>query len=257
MLPRLELCWRFEPENCFEDSFLIDLGGCKISVQPGTIVATIEHSSLEAKQIIRAEIETYVANLVRGVQLQSHVACTISKPSVTNIDADGRRGYVLECEPGKFVLRGYPADLRYTGADGTVIDTKLERVKQKRLFSQLSAELAPTDKVLSRALRSINASVRDPEDELVHLHEIREAVSQQFGGDARARACLGITAKQWSRFGELCNDLPLEQGRHRGKSVGMLRPATDAELNEARTFISKVMEAYLKHAASKVLAPAV
>lgn len=115
----------------------------------------------------------------------------------------------------------------------------------------MSAELAHTDIALSKALRSINASVRDPEDELIHLHEIREAVSLRFGGDEKARAALGIAAYPWSRFGRICNDLPLTQGRHRGKLLETLRSAAEEELSEARNFISNHMEAYLKYIKSR------
>ena len=77
------------------------------------------------------------------------------------------------------------------------------------------------------------ASVRDPANELVYLYEIRDALSVKFGSDRGARIALAITSSQWSRLGQLCNDEPLRQGRHRGKTRVALRDASEDELFEA------------------------
>lgn len=248
MTPILELRWEITPANCFEEEFTIDFGDCQISIQREAISATISQSSLVRDPLRRGEIEEYVRNLVRGIQLQSHEACLLSGPRVASVDAEGRRAYIIECETGRFFLRGGKVDIKYTTSSGQIVDTKLERIKQKRLFSQISAEIAPTDVVLQRVLRSINAAVRDPEDELIHLYEIREAINERLG--ANVKTLLGITKKQWSRFGEICNDLPLTQGRHRGRLLSTLRAASDDELSEARKFISYLVEAYLKYVVS-------
>jgi pimeloyl-ACP methyl ester carboxylesterase len=89
---------------------------------------------------------------------------------------------------------------------------------------------------------SFNALGKDPDNELVHLYEIRDALTERLP-DARTK--LGITRSEWSRFGQLANDEPLRQGRHRGTNVGNLRDATEGELQEARRIARKMIEAYL------------
>ena len=96
-------------------------------------------------------------------------------------------------------------------------------------------------------LKSYNASVNDPNNELVHLYEIRETLSKKFGGETVTREALGISRNEWSRLGQLANKEPLKQGRHRGKDVGQLRDATEGELKEARTIARALIEAYLKY----------
>jgi len=96
-------------------------------------------------------------------------------------------------------------------------------------------------------LRSYDASVRDPNNELVHLYEIRDALSAKFGGENSARTALAITSTQWSRLGQLCNQEPLRQGRHRGKTGEALRDANEGELAEARGIARAMIEAYLQH----------
>lgn len=90
----------------------------------------------------------------------------------------------------------------------------------------------------------VQASVKDPDNELVHLYEIGDALAKKFGDAVRAK--LGITRAQWSRFGRLANNEPLRQGRHRGKNAGNLRDATEGELQEARGIARTMIEAYLQ-----------
>jgi hypothetical protein len=81
----------------------------------------------------------------------------------------------------------------------------------------------------------------------VHLYEIRDALSQHFGGGSAATAALQISSAQWSRLGQLSNNEPLTQGRHRGKQLGVLRDATNAELTEARDIARAMIESYLAY----------
>jgi len=96
-------------------------------------------------------------------------------------------------------------------------------------------------------LQSNDKAANDPENELVYLYEIRDALSTNFGDDRKARTVLSITKSQWSRFGNLCNNEPLRQGRHRGEALGMLRDATAAELKEARDIAGAMIKAYLDY----------
>jgi len=89
--------------------------------------------------------------------------------------------------------------------------------------------------------------VDDPGNELIHLYEIFEALSKHFGAQEKARHCLHFTKAEWQclkRLGQLANDEPLEQGRHRGRHP-MLRPASPQELAEARTIAKKLVEAFM------------
>jgi hypothetical protein len=97
-------------------------------------------------------------------------------------------------------------------------------------------------------LRSYEDSVRDSNNELLYLYEIRDAFSLKFGGEIAAISALKtISRSEWSWFGNLCNNEPLRQGRHRGKRYSELRDATDDELSKARRFAQAMIEAYLHY----------
>lgn len=247
MTPALELRWKYIPEDFFEMPYTVALPECDISIQPGVVIATIKLSRLETDPSLRTRVEAHVANSFLGVQVQSHVRFELSKPAVTGLNADGSKGVVIECETGHITWRGHKADLRYTRADGMVVDTREERIEQKRTFAKLAAALAPIDQPLSRMLKSYNAAVRDSADELVHLYEVRDCATTRFGSQADAMSALHISRKKWSRLGHICNELPLQEGRHRGKAADTLRPATEDELTEARSLTSALIQAYMNY----------
>ena len=91
------------------------------------------------------------------------------------------------------------------------------------------------------------SSVKDPDNEFVHLYEIRDSLSERFGSKKSAIKKLGVTSNEWDEIGKLANALPLKQGRHRGKAVGALRDAEIAELEKARKSAAYLIEKYLEY----------
>jgi len=96
-------------------------------------------------------------------------------------------------------------------------------------------------------LNSYKSAMNDPNNEFVHLYEIRDALSKKFGGENKACKALNISGPQWSQLGNLTNNPSLRQGRHRGKNPGTLRNATVEELTEARNIAFFFVEAYFKY----------
>ena len=139
-------------------------------------------------------------------------------------------------------------DIVMTDKDGNVIsDSRRERIQKKQGLAELAEKHRWKDPFLTSMLKSYSDAVNDPGNELVHLYQIRDSLSKQFGGESKVRNILGIGQTQWSRLGKLANDEPLKQGRHRGKNPGALRDATEEELKEARSIARELVEAYLNH----------
>ena len=121
------------------------------------------------------------------------------------------------------------------------------KIEKKQSLADLVEKYRPHDKLLASMLASHHAAVHDPANELVYLYEIREALATHFGGEAKVRAILPISASDWSRLGQLANDQPLRQGRHRGKRIGELRDANETEIKEVRRIALVMIEAYLDY----------
>lgn len=240
--------WKFSPSNYFEEPVEISRQDYTMTISDGQVQAKIDSALFEADPDMRQRLQDALNDRFLGVQLLTHRAYKLSRSTKTQVHADGRKDIFIEPEPARIVLSAGTVDIQVTDKDGNVIaDSKRDRIEIKKSLADLICTHRPTDSLLASLLKSHAAAVRDPNNELVHLYEIRDALSAKFGGESATRKALGIGSTQWSRFGQLCNNEPLRQGRHRGKTGGVLRDATEAELTEARGIARAMIEAYLRH----------
>jgi hypothetical protein len=132
--------------------------------------------------------------------------------------------------------------------DGNVVsDSRKQRITKKQELAERVAKHRSQDPVLASIAASYQSAVTDPDNELVHLYEILDALKTKFGGKDAALASLNIEKESWNKLGQLANHTPLRQGRHRGSKIGELRNATKTELEEVRHAARTMVEAYLDY----------
>ncbi len=239
------LVWQFSPPDVFEEPTSLVAAGQTINIADGKAEARIDAIAYDSSASLRQQLHAALNARLNAIEILSHCECHLEKSIMTRVDASGRKHYFLEAEPGIYKLTGSPVDFIVTDAQGNIVnDTKRERVRKKRLFGeQIEGRLS--DPVIASIVQSYHRAVRHPDDELVYLYEIRDTLSEHFGGEHAARSALSLSGNAWSRFGRLCNEEPLNQGRHRGRSFGTLRDATEEELDEARQFARTMIRTYL------------
>lgn len=239
--------WHFSPPDFFEETITISRNDYTMVIENGKVEARTTAAAYDANASMRNELHEALDDRFLGVQLLSHMPYKLSKPRVTKLHPDGHKDFFMELEGTQLKLTGGTVDFQVTDRHGSVVsDSRRERIEKKKSLAELVNAYRSSDAVLSALLKSHGAAVRDPDNELVHLYEIREALCKRFGNEHAARSALGVSSS-WSRFRQLCNDEALRQGRHRGKNVGGLRDATDAELMEARGIARSMIESYLQH----------
>lgn len=180
-----------------------------------------------------------------GVQLLTHKPCKLSEASMHRLHPDGRKDLTVFLEPLVMTLTPGNVDFVVKDKDGNIInDSRKDWVEKKKELAEL-AETYSSNPVAANLLASYKAAVNDSDNELVHLYEIRDALKKLFSGEKKARKTLKLSASDWSRLGQIANNEPLKQGRHRGQSTGELRDASEEELTEARKISRNFVEAYL------------
>lgn len=243
--------WTFSPADYFKEAVEFSCDLCTIRVDNGKAEVRILPAKYPADHSARYLLHAELDARFMGAQVLSHKPYSLSKPSVTRLHADGRRDTWAFPEAGTVTISVADVDFILTGEDGQVIrDTKRERIGARVHLSQLAAKYI-TEPVANSVIRSYAAAVNDPQNELVHLYEVRDALSQFFGGQAAACSATGVSSTQWSRLGHLANDEPFTQGRHRGKQLGSVRDASASELSEARNITRAMVEGYLLHLSNK------
>jgi hypothetical protein len=137
-------------------------------------------------------------------------------------------------------------DAVVTSSGKVLRDDRRERIERRNALATRAARHVG-DAVLNAILRSYMAAVNDPKNELIHLYEIRDALSSHFEGERPATAALGVSGGAWSTLGRLADGEPIREGRHRGRFAGELRNATENELREARDVARSLIMGYLDH----------
>lgn len=241
---KMLLEWQFTPPNYFEEEVSLQRPDYTLKIANGKVECELPTAVYESNPDVKDQIHRMVEDRFLGAQLVTHQPFDLSKPSVTRVNPDGSNHYFVEMHAA--VVVSGTADVRVTDAQGNVLsDSRQERIDYRRRLGDEVEKYRNQDVALSAAMASYSESVRDPNNELVHLYEVRDAFAKRFGGEDRARAALSISKQQWSRLGDLCNNQPLKQGRHRGKDLGALRDATSAEIFEAREIARQMIESYL------------
>jgi hypothetical protein len=240
--------WQFSPADYFEAPITISRFDYTMLIDNGKVEAKIDSAIYDAYPSMRTVLHEGLNDRFLSVQLLSHKPYALSEPNIARVYPDGRRDAVAETKGEQITSAAGTVDLKTSDKDGNVVkDSKRDQIDKKKSITELVSKYRTNDELLDSLLNSYGAGVRDPARELVHLYEIRDALSTKFGGEDATQATLTIRPSAWSRFGRLCNKEPLSQGRHRGRNIAMLRDATEGELAEARSFARAMVEAYLQH----------
>lgn len=237
--------WQFTPHDYFEQPITVSRQDYTLVIADGTARATIPADVFDATPSMRDTLHGELQARFLAAQLLSRSLFVLSKSSLVRVRPDGRRDIFVELESGQLRVSLGSIDVRATDRDGNVVsDSRRDRIARRNSLADLAGAHS-RDGLLAALLGSHKNSVRDPDNELVHQYEIRDALSAKFGGEQKTLSALGIASSEWSRLGQLCNDEPLRQGRHRGKKAP-LRDATHAELEEARSIARSMIEGYLR-----------
>lgn len=244
--------WAYSPQDYFEELISIKGEQYEMKIDGGKVEARMKAEVYDQNQNIRDALNETLNGRFLGNQLLTHKPYQLSKPSMYKLHPNGQKDYHEFGEPAVIVMSVGSSDILVTDKDGkVVVDTRKDRIEKKKNLSELVEKYRATNSIVAALVGSYHAAVMDPDNELVHLYEIRDALTVQFGGGDAVRNTLSINRDEWSRFGYIADKAPVKQGRHRGRNVGVLRDATEAELSEARTFSRKLIENYISYLASQ------
>lgn len=238
--------WTYTPADYFEAPIHIKQDTYEMTIKDGKVEARLKQTNREEESQMRQKLHESLNNRFLGVQLLTHKPFELSTPVKYHLRLDGKRDVFIQLKPATLTFTAIPVDIIVRDQIGNITkDTRQERIDKKKELACLAEKFGEKPIVIA-LLNSYNNAVYDPKNELVHLYEICDTLKSTFRGKQNACAVLNISSKsEWGRLGQLANDEPLKQGRHRGQNAGNLRDATNAELEEGRKIAWKMIHAYL------------
>jgi len=244
----IELEWNYTPPNYFEEPLNLDFDGTSLNVDDGIAFAKITPAQFENNSCIKEGLHSLLESRFHAVQIFNHKDFELQKPSRTDLTEDGKKHYYLEVNSIVCKSSLGSVDVVVKDKDGDIIsDTKRERLDKQEKYAEAMNGHGKIDPTLDQMVCSYQMSVKDSANEFVHLYEIRDALAARFNSKRLAIKELSITSEEWDEIGMLANSLPVKQGRHRGKSSGLLRAASPVELEQARKSVVNLIKKYLDY----------
>ncbi|OKY25658.1 hypothetical protein [Thalassotalea sp. PP2-459] len=215
----IELEWNYSPLNYLEETIQLEYDGISIEIKDGKVTAKITPETFEQSPSIQKKLQDIVESRFHAVQIFNHKNYELSKPSRTDLRQDGKKHHYLQLESLTCKISVGTMDFVVKDKHGNVkSDTKRERIDKQQWYAETMEKHRKTDTTLQQLISSYQMSVKDPDNEFVHLYEIRDALVTRFTSKKNALRELNITDDQWDEIGKLANALPIKQGRHRGKA---------------------------------------
>jgi hypothetical protein len=234
------LIWSYSPKDYFEKPLQIPIEQCTLEINAGWITTTLELQPDNLDEEIK-KVERQIAHIFRFTQLENlnPYELTLRQAPYKHPSGEIRIAKYSEwSNTASITLKAFPS-----------VAEAAEKAKREQNLIKLAIKYGGRDETLEAILNFLHTARNDPENELIHLLDIREALSQRFGGDKNACAVLkitgGVTGNKWSDLGRLGNNKAIRQGRHRGTHYQQLRDATPEELGEARTIVYNMIRKYI------------
>lgn len=242
------ISWTCIPDGFLDDLQPISMDSYVVHSRGQRLWMTLPIMGPEEAQAQADMLDTMLRDTLAGIQLYQRKAFELKGPGIVLVAADGRRNIYMTASGHAVSATFGTLDIVQRNSLGEIVfDSRAERQGRARKTSALARKYRRSDPTAEAILRSFDAAIRDPNDELVHLYEVRERLAHDFRGEKKAIKSLEASEKAWSAFGRLANAPEIRQGRHRGKPDGPMRDATEAELSSARNFAASLIELYLAY----------
>jgi hypothetical protein len=251
---RVHLKWIYSPIDFFEEREISLLSDYENIIENGEVTVSMDLNEYQSLSGIQEQLYEQLLSIFKGAALVSQKPFVLKTGGQEIVFLDGHKKIIMPPISLTMNMTVLAADFITSDPQGNVIvDSKSERQQRRRNLSMLSAKYRNKDEVVESILSSFERSLNNPETELVHLYEIRDTLSTKFNGEGTAKHELGISSSKWRRLGQLANDEPINQGRHNGIHIGVLRDATEGELKEARNIAIEMVSAYLDYLEKKFI----
>ena len=238
--------WTYDPKNFFEGDEKLHHPDGFIEIGDGNARGEFGATYFENGGFFCKSMHTFLETAFLAQQVQNHLPYNLSQPALARVHPDGRRDVSLFVQSAVMVMSVGTLDMIVRDAEGNITsDSKAERLAKQAQFRANVGQILQQDIALKRMLESFRNALRDRDNLLIHLYEIRETLNTELGGEKEAREAVGVSRRDWSKLGCLANKEPLLEGRHRGKHAALRKVGPD-ESSWALEFSQRLIEGYVQ-----------
>lgn len=248
MTSQTVLEWTYKPSSFFEIPIKLNFSGGVIYIAEGKARGEFKATFYSEGRSFRDIADDFLRSNFLAQQVLTHKSFTLSLASMSHEYSNGRRDVIGFPETLSVTIGiSSSIDFVHRSADGTVLrDTRAERLSKQATFRSAVGRLFPTDFVLKRIMQSYGKALADQNNFFVYLDEIRETLKSEIGSESEVCKLTKVSNASWSKFGDLANNKPLLESRHRGR-YRELRKSTREEVDWALEFARSLIEGYVNN----------
>lgn len=232
---------QYSPNNFFDEEYSTSLPTYDLHFSNGNINIVFKNEiivNMEKHDEVKADIELILK--IRAMQNRrtfnvKELVFYTQKGTVDAISFFGKCSVKIE-DSVSFTLRDKNGNIKYS---------KEDRISSERLLSSLLTKHIGNTMV-KKLISSYYSAIDDDSNLFIYLYEIRDALANNLGGKDNTTKILGISKNDWDSFGKLANNEPIEEGRHRGKSMNVL-PATQEQKQKAFSIALDMIIKYVNY----------
>lgn len=238
--------WTYEPDGFFGECVTFSYKGGEITLAEGHARGEFDARFYDCGEDFLRPAHEHVSDMFLAQQVMVQSQYKLLTASMFRHYTCGRRDQTIFLEGGHLKLSGASMDSIFRNTEGKVVyNSKTERLEKQAKFRADVAKLLPDEPMLRRMLQSFRNALSDRDNLLIHLYEVREALTTACGNEKNAISAAEISKSCWKKFGRMANDSLLLEGRHRGRR-DRLRSATPKEIDWALCFAQKLIEGYVR-----------
>lgn len=191
---RWSLQWSFSPVDYLENQVLPDLSLGRLEVSNGSITLAIFHRQSVFDEELRLRLHRELDDLLQAISILTHRPYRLRQLNACKASEDGQEEVFIFSEE-LTVAVSLSAGRFFTE----------EQHEKERVFL-MGVQRHNSDPLLRSLIESYGRAIKDPRNELIHLYEIRDALSRKKQAlEPPWQACLRpATQSRPSPWGEIC-----------------------------------------------------
>jgi len=175
--------WSFSPKDYFEKDMKIHIGGRTLEIsQDGIVKLEICEQDIKNLDIykLRDSLTQQLSTLFLGVQSITGEVYNLEPTGLYERYPDGSRSHLLSATVNIDSCKAF-MDFIIKDKNGRVIqNTKKERIAHKQKTAKLIKSFFYKDLCLRSILYSYERSLKEPDNRLIHLYDIKAAIENQI-----------------------------------------------------------------------------
>lgn len=247
-MKKIILEWKYDPKSYFESDIVFDDNELRMRMFDGSVKLELLNYNSDFEPD-HEKYNSFVESYFIAEMIGKRTYYDLKIGAIVIEDNDGLKEEILI----PWIVThnmSFSAKVRVikNDKDGNILYDSEEEEKKKLLELLKNIQnVYDKDEVVPHIIKSFKNSILFPDDELVYLYEIIDAIQTYFKSKSKALHELKISKANWSELGKICNKLPLKQGRHRGQMIGTIKDSSAFELETARSISKKIIHTFIDY----------